>query len=253
MIAGGRVQRQKDYAQDDFCKITNYEKLDPDLDLIAGWAPELVIVDEAQRIKNWNTIASRALKRIDSPYAIVLTGTPLENKLEELISIVQYVDQHRLGPTWRLLHEHQVRDEVGRVIGYAGLAKTGETLAPIMIRRRKSEVLRQLPGRTDSTILVAMTELQMRYHDDNADIVARIVQRWRKTRFLPDVDQRRLTCAHAEHAHGVQQHLSPRSGRRSWCEGRRSDSARRRTCRAGRQGRHLLAVDTQPRYRHPQA
>ncbi|MGY4291367.1 hypothetical protein ACVWXO_010633 [Bradyrhizobium sp. LM2.7] len=56
--------------------------------MITAWAPELVIVDEAQRVKNWNTIAARALKRIDSPYAIVLTGTPLENKLEELISIV---------------------------------------------------------------------------------------------------------------------------------------------------------------------
>ncbi|MFY9623094.1 MAG: SNF2-related protein, partial [Rhodoplanes sp.] len=66
------------------------------LDLIADWAPDLVIVDEAQRVKNWNTIAARALKRIDSPYAIVLTGTPLENKLEELISIVQFVDQ----PGW---------------------------------------------------------------------------------------------------------------------------------------------------------
>jgi hypothetical protein len=102
VINGGRAQRQKDYARDDFCKITNYEKLKPDLDLIAAWAPELVIVDEAQRVKNWNTIAARALKRIDSSYAIVLTGTPLENKLEELISIVQFVDQHRLGQTWKL-------------------------------------------------------------------------------------------------------------------------------------------------------
>ena len=71
VITGGRTQRQKDYALDDFCKITNYEKLWPDLDLIAAWAPDLVIVDEAQRVKNWNTIAARALKRVDSPYAIV--------------------------------------------------------------------------------------------------------------------------------------------------------------------------------------
>ena len=195
VINGGRAQRQKDYALDDFCKITNYEKLRPDLDLIAAWAPELVIVDEAQRVKNWNTIAARALKRIDSPYAIVLTGTPLENKLEELISIVQFVDQHRLGPTWKLLHEHQVKDEAGRVTGYTGLAKIGQTLAPVMIRRRKSEVLRQLPSRTDQNLLVPMTEMQMLYHQENADVVARIVQRWRKTRFLSDKDQRRLTCA----------------------------------------------------------
>ncbi len=195
VINGGRAQRQKDYALDDFCKITNYEKLSPDLDMIAAWAPELVIVDEAQRVKNWNTVAARALKRVDSAYAIVLSGTPLENKLEELISIVQFVDQHRLGPTWKLLHEHQVKDEAGRVTGYAGLEKIGQTLAPVMIRRRKSEVLRQLPSRTDQNLLVPMTEMQMLYHQENADVVARIVQRWRKTRFLSDKDQRRLTCA----------------------------------------------------------
>lgn len=195
VIGGGRAQRQVDYAADDFCKITNYEKLKPDLDLIAAWSPELVIVDEAQRVKNWNTIAARALKRIDSPYAFVLTGTPLENKLEELISIVQFVDQHRLGPTWKLLHEHQVKDEAGRVTGYTALEKIGQTLAPVMIRRRKSEVLRQLPSRTDQNLLVPMTEMQMLYHRENADIVAKIVQRWRKTGFLSDKDQRRLTCA----------------------------------------------------------
>src|SRR5208337_5226334 len=68
-------------------------------------------------------------------------------------------------------------------------------LAPIMIRRRKSEVLRQLPSRTDQNLLVPMTEMQMRYHQENADVVAKIVQRWRKTKFLSDQDQRRLTCA----------------------------------------------------------
>ncbi|MDY0329040.1 MAG: DEAD/DEAH box helicase [Thiomonas sp.] len=195
IISGGRAQRQKDYGLDDFCKITNFEKLQPDLDLIDAWAPELVIVDEAQRVKNWNTLAARALKRIDSPYAVVLTGTPLENKLEELISIVQFVDQHRLGPTWKLLHEHQVKDEGGRVTGYTGLERIGQTLAPIMLRRRKAQVLAQLPARTDQNLLVPMTEPQMAYHKENADTVARIVQRWRRMKFLSDQDQRRLTCA----------------------------------------------------------
>jgi superfamily II DNA or RNA helicase len=67
-------------AKTSFCRITNYETLVRDADLIDAWAPELVIADEAQRIKNWNTVAARALKRIASPYAIVLTGTPLENR-----------------------------------------------------------------------------------------------------------------------------------------------------------------------------
>jgi SNF2 family DNA or RNA helicase len=56
-------------------------------------------------------------------------------------------------------------------------------------------VLRQLPGRTDQNILVPMTERQMSYHQENANIVMRIVQRWRRTGFLSDMDRRRMTCA----------------------------------------------------------
>lgn len=194
VIGGLRARRQTFYGQDDFCKITNYETLARDLDLIQSWGPDVVIVDEAQRIKNWNTVAARALKRIDSPYAVVLTGTPLENRLEELISIVQFVDQHRLGPTWRLLHEHQQRDDHGRVIGYKNLDKIGRTLSPIMLRRRKAEVLDQLPARVDNTLFVPMTPQQAGHHEENREIVARIVLRWRKTGYLSEQDQIRLTC-----------------------------------------------------------
>jgi superfamily II DNA or RNA helicase len=195
VIHGLRGQRQLQYGEDVFCKITHYETLARDADLIEAWAPELVIADEAQRIKNWNTIAARALKRITSPYALVLTGTPLENRLEELISIVQFVDQHRLGPTWRLLDEHQSRDDSGRVIGYRALDRIGQTLAPVMLRRRKAEVLTQLPERVDQRIFVPLTPQQRVHHDENGGIVTRIVSRWRKTGYLSDADQRRLQCA----------------------------------------------------------
>ncbi|MFG6428775.1 DEAD/DEAH box helicase [Roseateles sp. LYH14W] len=195
VIHGLRPQRQAQYAEDAFCRIVNYEMLARDADLIAGWAPELVIADEAQRIKNWNTVAARALKRIASPYALVLTGTPLENRLEELISIVQFVDQHRLGPTWQLLDEHQLRDDAGRVIGYRALDRIQQTLAPVMLRRRKAEVLAQLPERVDNRLFVPLTPQQRVHHDENGGIVTRIVSRWRKTGYLSDVDQRRLQCA----------------------------------------------------------
>lgn len=195
VIHGLRAQRQLQYREDVFCKITHYETLARDADLIDAWAPDLVIADEAQRIKNWNTIAARALKRIVSPYAVVLTGTPLENRLEELISIVQFVDRHRLGPTWRLLDEHQLRDDAGRVIGYRALDRIGQTLSPIMLRRRKAEVMTQLPERVDNRIFVPLTPEQRVHHDENNEIVMRIVSRWRKTGFLSDTDQRRLQCA----------------------------------------------------------
>ena len=135
------------------------------------------------------------MKRIESPYAVVLTGTPLENRLEELLSIVQYVDRHRLGPAWRLRHDHQALDEAGRVIGYRDLDRIGQTLEPVLLRRRKSDVLSQLPPRVDNTVFVAMTDEQMNHHEENRAIVDRIVSRWRKTGYLSDADQRRLTCA----------------------------------------------------------
>jgi superfamily II DNA or RNA helicase len=195
VINGLSVRRKALFAEEGFFKITNYDTVHRDLDLIRSWAPELVILDEAQRIKNWATRAAKSVKQIPSPYGIVLTGTPLENRLEELVSIVQFVDQHRLGPTYKFLAEHQVRDETGRVVGYRNLDRIGRTLAPVLIRRRKSEVLTQLPERIDKNYFVPMTPQQKAHHDENRELVARIVQKWRAYRFLSESDQRRLMVA----------------------------------------------------------
>jgi hypothetical protein len=83
-------------------------------------------------------------------------------------------------------------DEAGRVIGYRNLRQIGRTLAPILLRRRKSEVLKQLPSRVDNTVFVAMTDEQQAHHDENGATVDRIVRRWRRTGYLSDADQRIL-------------------------------------------------------------
>jgi superfamily II DNA or RNA helicase len=196
VIGGLRPGRAEAFARPGpFFKITNYDTVHADLASIDGWAPDLVILDEAQRIKNWGTRVARSVKKIRSPYAIVLTGTPLENRLEELISIVQFVDLYRLGPTFRLLHDHQKLDEVGKVVGYKELDKIGQTLAPVLLRRQKDQVLDQLPGRIDNTLFVPMTEYQRVLHTENQEIVARIVQKWRRYRFLTEADKQRLMVA----------------------------------------------------------
>ncbi len=195
VITGLRKRRELHYSTDTFFKVVNYDVIYRDLDLVEKWGPDLIILDEAQRIKNWNTRTARSVKRIVSPYAIVLTGTPLENRLEELISIVQFVDRYRLGPTFRLLDQHQIRDQDGKVIGYRELDKLSKTLEPILMRRHKDEVLDQLPERIDSNIFVPMTKQQLRHHEENREIVARIVAKWRRYRFLSEADQRRLMIA----------------------------------------------------------
>lgn len=196
VVGGGRTQRDAAWSAPGFLKVTGYDALHRDLEAIARWAPQLVVLDEAQRIKNWATRVAVAVKRIESPLALVLTGTPLENRLEELISIVQFVDQHRLGPTWRVLHDHQVVDEGStRVVGYRELDRLGESLAPVLLRRRKAEVLTQLPERSVKRLFLPLTEAQRSLHDENLETVARLVAKWRRYRFLSDADQKRLRIA----------------------------------------------------------
>ncbi len=195
VIGGFRAQREQQFREPAAFKIMNYDTVHVDLDLIAQFAPDLVILDEAQRIKNWSTRVARSVKKIASPYAIVLTGTPLENRLEELVSIVQFVDRFRLGPTYRLMHDHQVLDEVGKVIGYKDLDKLGATLEPVLLRRKKDIVADQLPGRSDQTIFVPMSELQMKFHTEGKEEVARIVQKWRRFKFLSEADKQKLMIA----------------------------------------------------------
>jgi SNF2 family DNA or RNA helicase len=113
--------------------------------------------------------------------------------IEELVSIIQFVDQHRLGPTFRFLADHQIHDpQTGRVIGYKDLDSIGRTLAPILLRRRKKQVLDQLPDRLDKHLFVPMTPQQMLHHDENRELVARIALKWRRFKFLSEADQRRL-------------------------------------------------------------
>ncbi|MGE0608944.1 MAG: DEAD/DEAH box helicase [Pirellulales bacterium] len=192
VIGGLTPKRQEQFAEPSFFKIMNYDTVHRDLDLIAKWSPDLVILDEAQRIKNWNTRVAKSVKRIASPYALVLTGTPLENRLEELVSIVQFIDQHRLGPTFRFLDRHQVTDENSRVVGYQRLDEVSRSLDSILIRRQKSQVLKQLPERLDKHFFVPMTPQQQEMHTENQDNVARVVAKWRRFGFLTEADQRTL-------------------------------------------------------------
>ncbi len=195
VIQGPLPARAAAYREESFYKITNYEVVERDREAIERWAPDLIVLDEAQRIKNWRTRTARSVKRLSSPYALVLTGTPLENRLDELHSIVEFVDRFRLGPAFRFLAEHRQTDDNGRVTGYKNLSRIATTLAPILLRRSKGEVRLELPERTEKRFFIEMTPQQRAHHEENREIVARIAAKWRRYHFLSDGDQRRLTIA----------------------------------------------------------
>lgn len=195
VIEGFNEERRKRFNEESFYKIANYDIVHRDLDLIKAWHPDVVILDEAQRIKNWETRRAKCVKQIDSTYAIVLSGTPLENRLSELHSIMEFVDKFHLGPLFRFLDAHQCTDGHGRVIGYTHLDQIKESLAPVLVRRKKNEVLLELPERTDKHFFVDMTEEQRAVHDENRDVVTQIVAKWRRRGFLTEQEQRRLMVA----------------------------------------------------------
>lgn len=196
VIEGNWLKRREQYASDqaDY-KIISYNVAQADAAEINKMVPGLVILDEAQRIKNWQTKTAQAIKKLESTYTIVLTGTPIENKLEELYSIIQFIDPFRLGPLYRFLSEHQIVDDHGKVTGYKDLNQIQELLSDIVIRRTKKSVMAQLPDRTDEHRFVALTQEQSIIHDEYADMVARLVSKWKQFGFLDEKDRLRLMLA----------------------------------------------------------
>ncbi len=194
VVEGNALKRREQYETNPaFYHIVSYHVAARDLAQINRMEPDLLILDEAQRIKNWKTKTSAAVKKIKSTFAFVLTGTPIENKLVELYSILQVIDQFRLGPMYSFLHYHQITDEeTGKVIGYQHLKEIGVNLKDILLRRTKKQVLLEMPTRSDKVLLVPMTKMQRAAHEEFGEVVARLVAKWKRYKFLNEVDRKRL-------------------------------------------------------------
>ena len=167
IIEGDRATRLGLYQRPSFFNLANYEQVIPDgSEINRLLRPDVVILDEAQRIKNWQTKTARAVKGLRSPYAFVLTGTPLQNRIDELYSIVQYLDPELFGPLFRFNRAFYELDGRGRPVAYRNLEEMHRRLEPVMLRRRKSDVEDQLPDRTVRNHVVAMDpEQRLRYQD----------------------------------------------------------------------------------------
>lgn len=172
LVFGSRKKRLARYASPSFFTVTNYEQVVRDgLDINRILKPEVVILDEAQRIKNWTTKTAQAVKRLESRYAFVLTGTPIENRIDELYSLMDFLNPGVLGPLFRFNRDFYELDDRGRPVGYRDLDQLHARVRPFMLRRRKADVETELPDRTDQTFLVPLSgEQKNRYLDHEAQV-----------------------------------------------------------------------------------
>ena len=193
IVVDGAPERRHELVQSEAeFKIESYNAFNEDAKEQSALQCDMLVLDEVQRLKNWNTQISRAARRITSRYSFILSGTPLENRLEELFSIVELVDQYLLSPYYLFRDKYIVVDAEGRTIGYRNLSEVRERMRGVMIRRTKADVALQLPARIDKNLFVPMTEQQMDAHHDLKLQAARLVSKWHRQHFLSEMDRRQL-------------------------------------------------------------
>ncbi len=140
--------------------LTTYGLLVRDADVLADLPWDVVALDEAQAIKNPDAKRAQAARTLDARHRIALTGTPIENRLEELWSLLQFLAPGLLGP--RATFRREVAIPVERFGDQAAAEALQQTLAPFLLRRTKSDptILPDLPEKIERRLYCTLSEEQ---------------------------------------------------------------------------------------------
>lgn len=158
----GRAQRYLQIGQHDLV-LTTYPLLWRDVDALTAQPFHLLILDEAQMVKNTGSRSARALRRLQAPHLLCLTGTPLENHLGELWAQFDFLmpgflgDVRSFNARWRKpIEEH------GETLRAQLLA---QRVRPFILRRRKQDVATELPPRTETILRVQLQGKQRELYE----------------------------------------------------------------------------------------
>jgi SNF2 family DNA or RNA helicase len=191
IVDGLPNQRAELYRHSDaYFIIVNYETVLRDWREMNRMETDFIILDEAQKIKNFSTITAQSIKLLEKKHALVITGTPIENRLIDLYSIVQFIDSQFLSPLWEFSYQHCYFDETkaDKITGYYNLQQLNERLKPILIRREKRKVIKDLPQITEITVPIEMHPEQSAYHANYAKGIAAILRK----KFISPFDLQKL-------------------------------------------------------------
>jgi SNF2 family DNA or RNA helicase len=143
--------------------ITGYPLLQLDSDTLLARDFYLVILDEAQTIKNPRAKVSQAARALRSDYRLCLTGTPVENHLGELWSLFDFVQPGLLGDEGHF--QRHYRTPIEKNGNRPRAQALAQRLAPFLLRRTKDAVAQDLPPKTEIVEAIALDEKQRDFYD----------------------------------------------------------------------------------------
>ncbi|XYH96351.1 DEAD/DEAH box helicase [Sorangium sp. So ce1128] len=155
--------------------VLSYEITWRELSRLQALEADVLVLDEAQRAKNFRTKTAATLRALPSRFLFILTGTPVENRLDDLYALLQLVDPALLGPLWRFNLDFQRQDERGRVVGYKNLGELRRRIAPAVLRRERAEVLLDLPPLLEQTRYTPLSREQRELDADYRAQAARLL------------------------------------------------------------------------------
>ncbi len=134
--------------------VTSYTLLQQEAKLLAGIDWQVIVLDEAQAIKNMETKRSRAAMSLNGRFKLLTTGTPIENHLGELWNLFNFIIPGLLGSLKSFNQRFAVPIE--RYGDQVARRKLKKLIRPFILRRNKAQVLEELPPRTEITLQVEM-------------------------------------------------------------------------------------------------
>jgi len=148
--------------------ILSYGLLNAEIEKLAAIEWNTVILDEAQAIKNRATQRSKAAMKLPAGFRIITTGTPVENRLSELHNLFHFINPGLLG-TWRKFQEvfaDPIENDGASTAGAdAARSRLRRLIQPFLLRRLKSEVLHDLPPRTDIELSVEASDEELAFYE----------------------------------------------------------------------------------------
>jgi SNF2 family DNA or RNA helicase len=163
-VLGNRNRKKQVQALKEFdVLVTSYTLLQQEARLLAGIDWQIIVLDEAQAIKNMETKRSRAAMSLNGRFKLLTTGTPIENHLGELWNLFNFIIPGLLGSLESFNQRFAVPIE--RFDDHVARRKLKKLIRPFILRRNKSQVLEELPPRTEITLQVEMSPDELAFYE----------------------------------------------------------------------------------------